>query len=44
MESLRSFRVLGIQEMRYVGGSDATIRYGGEYQGGVILITTRSRE
>ena len=41
MEALRSFRVLDIQEMRYVGATDATIRYGGDYQGGVILITTR---
>lgn len=44
MESLQTFRVISIEEMRYVSGSDATIRYGGDYQGGVILITTRSRE
>jgi hypothetical protein len=41
MESLRGFRVENIQEMRYVNATDATIRYGGMYQGGVILITTK---
>ena len=44
MESLHRFRVSDIEEMRYVNASDATIRYGGQYQGGVILITMRSRE
>jgi len=29
MESLRSFRVENIQEMRFVDATDATIRYGG---------------
>jgi hypothetical protein len=41
MEALRSFRVENIQEMRYVNATDATIRYGGMYQGGVILISTK---
>lgn len=41
MESLRGFRLDTVQEMRFVDARDATIRYGGQYQGGVILITTR---
>lgn len=41
MESLRSFRVDNIQEIRHVDATDATIRYGGQYQGGVILILSR---
>ena len=41
MEALRSFRVENIQQMRYVNATDATIRYGGMYQGGVILISTK---
>ena len=40
MEVLRTFRVRDLQEIRYVSGTDATIRYGGEYQGGVILLMT----
>lgn len=44
LESLRNFRVTNIQEIRYVGPTDATIRYGGEYQGGIILIVTRGTE
>lgn len=41
MESLRTFRVSDIEEMRYVNATDATIRYGGQFQGGVILLTMR---
>jgi len=44
MESLRTFRVETIEEMHFVDATDATIRYGGQYQGGVILITTRRRD
>jgi hypothetical protein len=40
MEVLRTFRVLDLQEIRYVSATDATIRYGGNYQGGVILLMT----
>lgn len=43
MESLRGFRVENVEEMRHVSATDATIRYGGQYQGGVILITTKRR-
>jgi len=41
MEVLRTFRVLDLEEIRYVSATDATIRYGGQYQGGVILLKTR---
>jgi len=41
MDALRGFRVETVEEIRYVNATDATIRYGGQYQGGVILITTR---
>lgn len=41
MESLRTFRIETVEEMHFVDATDATIRYGGQYQGGVILITTR---
>ena len=41
MDALRGFRVENVEEMRYVNATDATIRYGGQYQGGVILITSR---
>jgi hypothetical protein len=43
MESLRGFRVENVEQMQYVSPTDATIRYGGQYQGGVILITTKRR-
>ncbi len=39
MEVLQTLRVLHIKEMRYISSTDATIRYGGEYGGGVILVT-----
>jgi len=38
MESLRGFRANDIHEMRYINPTDATLRYGGQYQGGVILV------
>lgn len=41
MESLRGFRMDNVLEMRFVNATDSTIRYGGQYQGGVILVTTR---
>lgn len=44
MESLRNFRVVNIESMRYVDSTDSTIRYGGQYQGGVILLEMKSRE
>jgi hypothetical protein len=42
MEILRTFRVTDLEEMRYISGSDATIRYGGDFQGGVILLMTKN--
>jgi hypothetical protein len=41
MESLRGFRMENVREMRFVNATDTTIRYGGQYQGGVILVITR---
>ena len=43
MDSLRNFRVANIERMQYVNATDATIRYGGQYQGGVILLTMKTR-
>lgn len=43
MEILRSLRVINIREMRYISSTDATIRYGGEYGGGVILVSMQGR-
>ena len=44
MEILRTIRVENVEEMRYVSPTDSTIRYGGEFQGGVILLPTRSQD
>ena len=44
LDALHRFRVADIQEMRYVSATDATIRYGGAFQGGVILITIKHQE
>lgn len=41
MEILRTIRVENLSGMRYVNATDATIRYGGQFQGGVILLTTK---
>jgi outer membrane receptor for Fe3+-dicitrate len=41
MESMRTFRVTNVQEIRFVAATDATVRYGGQFQGGVLLITTK---
>ena len=43
MDSLRNFRVANIERMQYINATDATIRYGGQYQGGVILLTMNTR-
>ena len=43
LQALRNFRVLDLEELRYVSASDATIRYGGQYQGGIILLKTRGQ-
>ncbi len=38
---LQSYRVTGIQECRFVSPSDATMRFGTGFGGGVIEVTTR---
>jgi hypothetical protein len=41
LESMRSFRITDVEEVRFVPANDATVRYGGQFQGGVVLIVTR---
>ena len=41
--ALRSMPVSDIEEMRYLSASDATMRYGTNYPGGAIEITSRGR-
>jgi hypothetical protein len=41
---LRSFRTSDIQTISFMNGRDATTRYGTGFPGGIIEITTRSRE
>ena len=43
LEILRTIRVENLSEMRFISPTDATIRYGGEFQGGAILLTTKGR-
>ena len=40
---LRSIAVSDISEMRYLNASDATMRYGTNFPGGAIVVTSRSR-
>ncbi len=40
---LRSISVSDISELRYLSASDATMRYGTNYPGGAIVVTSRSR-
>ncbi len=42
-EALRSMSVSDIQSLRYLSASDATMRYGTNFPGGAIEITSRSR-
>jgi hypothetical protein len=42
LEALRALRVADVQEVRYLGPSDATTRYGTGHSGGAIEIRTRS--
>jgi len=44
LDALNRFRVANIEEIRYMNATDATIRYGGAFQGGVILITMKRQE
>lgn len=41
VEGMRSIRVSDVEELRFVSATDATVRYGGQFQGGVILVTSR---
>ena len=41
--ALRSLSVSDIQEMQYMSASDATMRYGTNYPGGAIIVTSRAR-
>ena len=41
VESLRSLRTDGVQELRFLSARDATTRFGTGYMAGVIEIITR---
>jgi hypothetical protein len=41
VETLRNIEVDAIEEIRYVSGTDAAVRYGPEYHGGAIVVLTR---
>ena len=41
--ALRSISVSTISEMQYLNASDATMRYGTNYPGGAIVVTSRTR-
>ena len=41
--ALRSISVSDISEMSYLNASDATMRYGTNFTGGAIVVTSRSR-
>lgn len=41
IDSLSSFRIADIQEMRFLNSTDATNRFGTGFDGGAILITTK---
>lgn len=43
LRDLSSMSVDSIETMRYLGATDATIKYGRGYPGGVIEVTTRGR-
>ena len=40
---LRSISVADISEMQYMSASDATMRYGTNFPGGAIVVTSRTR-
>jgi hypothetical protein len=40
VETLRNIEVDAIEEIRYVSGTDAAVRYGPEYHGGAIVVLT----
>jgi hypothetical protein len=41
IENLASVNAITVREIRYIGATDATTRYGTGYVGGVILVTTK---
>lgn len=41
--ALRSISVSDIEEMQYLSASDATMRFGTNFTGGAIVVTSRSR-
>jgi len=41
IENLASVNAVTVREIRYIGATDATTRYGTGYVGGVILVTTK---
>ncbi|MDE2805213.1 MAG: TonB-dependent receptor plug domain-containing protein [Gemmatimonadota bacterium] len=41
--ALRSIAVSDIESLRYLNASDATMRYGTNYPGGAIVVTSRAR-
>ena len=41
--ALRSIAVSDLEELRFLSASDATMRYGTNYPGGAIVITSRRR-
>ena len=42
-DALRSLSVADIQEMQYLSAADATMRFGTNFVGGAIVVTSRSR-
>ncbi len=42
-EGLRTLPVSDIQELRYLNASDATMRFGTNFPGGAIMVTSRAR-
>ena len=42
-DALRTLSVSDIQELRYLNASDATMRFGTNFPGGAIMVTSRAR-
>lgn len=40
LDALRSFQINEIESMQFIGGTDATTRFGTGYGGGVIMVQT----
>lgn len=41
LETLRQISAISIKEIRYLSGTNATTKFGTDYGGGAILVTTR---